>query len=499
MPKIKEYGPAKLEFQADGESFVAGEPDQFSQQVKSFTESSNSLAYTLNRRKAQEETSDLNAGFAEAAAESTGDIEDGVRDGTIDTPAYMEKLQQRIDKMSDNISTSSGRRTFERNAANLRARAFKQASRGEAAVKGAKVVANVKTEIGSYQASLFTDPSTFNEDHASMMSSVDEHVRQGLPAIEAEKIKVQASKEMAEAAVRGWAQLNPDIAEKKLHAGIFDKYLGEKAGDSKAQMQTYIDTQRSAKLTELNRVDALEKRTQRLKADAFWDRNVKAIANGELDTNAIMNSPSLTGKDKMAMINLVEKNSADGGGRTNPRVKNKILGDIQAGRITDASQISEHVGNGINVKDMVQLNQFLVKTPEGEAMIDGEKNLFEIAKKTIGQKDMSNPWGGTDGSSEYNISRFMFDYQQAKQQMIKDKKNPADLVNPNSKDYFGFKARGYKLSPQDTLKKQADIVAAQTVAKGEKRIKVISPSGQSGTILESEKATYLKQGFRLGN
>lgn len=217
MPKIREYAAPELNFQevpmqGYGELRGGAETARSFQRLGSAIETGSEQIY---QRQAQEETSDLNADFSMLTAEVTDEIDSAVQDGSINSQDYLQKLQPRIDKLSDGISTPAARRSFERNAARLTAVAIKKASRGQAMVAGAKAQANVQAEINNYSSSLFVDPSSFQDNIDAMRSSIEDQVTSGaLKAVDAEKLQMVATRDLAKGAVRGWARLDPDLAEK---------------------------------------------------------------------------------------------------------------------------------------------------------------------------------------------------------------------------------------------------------------------------------------------
>ena len=507
MPKIREYGAPELGYQRDGVTSTARyAPDgESGRAISRFGEHLTDLGDSVYRRQEQEETSNINAEFSTLSADVTTELDEQVRDGTINAQEYAEKLQERINKFDQNIETGAGRRSFERNSAQLQSQAFKRASRGQAIVAGARAEANVKTEMGNYSSSLFNDPGNFDVYHQRMFDSIDDQVETGaLKASDAEKLKYAAGSDLAKSAVRGWAQLDPNVAEQKLTSGEFDRYFD---GDTKAQMQGYINQQRTAGETEKNRVEAQIKKAEKARTDAWYETNLSKIIQGNLDTKQIMNSP-LKPREKMSLLRAVNANAIRGG-TSNPRVVNYIRQRIllPAGdpyKIVDVQQFIDRVGIDLSMTGLGKLNSFLQKTPEGQAMVDKERRLMDFAKKGIANRGFMSSGFGTDINSEKNISQFMDDYQAAKQAMIKEGKNPSALVDPNSKEhYFGNKISAYRLSGQQVVDNLAEEtkkrVQVETQAKvsGEKRIKVISPDGIPGTIFESEKQKKLSEGYRL--
>jgi hypothetical protein len=507
MPKIRDYGSAEMNAQAP--AYSSSSELQYSADMgRSISNAANTIDNVgdmLYRRQEQEETSDINAGFAELTSASFEEVDQGIQDGSIDVGKYQESLQGRIDKLSENISTRAGRNAFDRNAYQLKAQATKRATLGAAAVAGAKAKSDAATVVNQYSSSLWNDPSEFQNNFNSTMNAVDDLVATGgLRAVDAEKLKVGAAAELAKGAVRGWARLDPELAEKKLASGEYDRFLD---GDKKAEMQNYINQQRRAKDVQANLNESNARRAEKLQQEAWMEKNISNLVDGKLSTQQILSSP-LKPEKKMSLINAMQREVA-AGGSSDPRARNEILRRIQLpdgapGKIVDSTQIINAVGNGISMKDAKELKTFLASTPGNEAMVDGEKALFDLAKKMIGSK---NQMGFYDSSADeqYNISRFMTDYAREKAKAIAEKKDPRTLVDPNSKEYFGFKARNYKLDAKSTLKIKAEEAAktAQAlktaIGTGSKLVPVIRlADGKAGDMTEEQWQKADKSKYRLG-
>lgn len=441
MPRIKEYGQA-LEYQASGVTSSAGlrHSGVEGRAIQELGEGIQQVGDQIYKRQEQEETSDLNANFAELGADVSQEIDEGTQNGTIDAQKYVETVQQRVDKLSDGISTRAGRFAFERNSARLTAQAAKRAARGQAAVAGAKAQANLGTELAGYSSAVFTDPTGYDTAKEAFNSSLGDQVATGaLKAVDAEKIRRAGNKDLAMAAGRGWAQIDPDMAEKKLNSGALD---GDIDGDQKAQLQTYIDGRRSANLVEVQRKDALEKKAEKLKRKSWIAKNISGIASGTLSTDEIMNAPG-DPMDNLKLLEVVSKNARDGGGVSNPAVISDVhtkmlLPDGTPGKIVDESQIFDLVGRGMSMDDAKDAIRDLDDTPDGKAMRASQSSALAVAKKTILQRGlMFYGTGVNSGASQQQLENWIKDTRNLRNQYLKDGKNVSDLYNSKSPNYVG--------------------------------------------------------------
>ena len=473
MPKIREYGQA-LEYQAGGVTSTMGlaRSGDVGRAIRGAGEEIGQLGDNIYKRQAQQETSDQNAQFSDLAADVSLEVDQGIQDGSIDAQKYAETVRQRIDKLGENISTNEGRMAYERNAARVMGQAQKMAARGQAAVAGAKAQTNLGTELSNYTSSLFTDPSEFSSNYDAMMSSINDQVTtKALKSADADKFRLAAGKDLAKSAVRGWAQLDPDIAEKKLRNGEFDTYLD---GESKAQMQTYIDVKRSAQKTDIERKEALERKAEKAKGDAWMAKNLKGITAGTVSSDEILNAPGLKPQFKMQLLKSVQENAKNGGGITDPAVYTRIsqrtlLPDGDPNKIEDPEQFIGLVGKGLSMKDFERLSSDLDKTPDGKAMRGSKKSAYDVAKAAIVQKSFVNFGSGQSSPESLSqLQRWSDEVRKLEEQYAKDGKPIRDLYDPANKGaYVGrpeflsqFKTmvpgspQYFSKQAQDTLSKQ---------------------------------------------
>lgn len=452
VPKINDYSAPEVgarggNFQSSASLAQTGAYGQQLQRAGAEVSSFESAVY---RQREMEETSDLNARFSEENAQLTEDIRNQTQDGTVDAQQIQENVKKRIDSLNKDISTGGGRRAFERNAAQLASSTSRMAAQGQAIVKGAKATANVKSQLDNNSSALINDPSQFGALYEGTMASIDDQVGSfGLPAADGEKLKRAAGAELAKSAVRGWANLNPDLAQKKLNDGEYDKYFD---GDVKAQMQGYINQQQSAREIEGRRrekaqEDALKKRTEKWQSD-----NLNSLVKGELPTQSIIDAP-IKYDDKVAMLKLQDWASRE---RTqvDRSLENELFrrinlpeGDPQ--QIQDITQLVPYVGRGLTPEAIEKLNGWIDKSPAGEAAKANRKAIFDYATARLVKKDA---FGMSDPKGEAALAQFRQDLQEQEAQFRKEGKPLSDLYNPHSKDYFGLQADRYKRSQKDIMR-----------------------------------------------
>ncbi len=406
------------------------------------------------KRKAQEETSDLNASFSEARAEWAQNIDDETRNGTIDAAKTSEKINDYVNGMNQDFTTAEGRRMFERESARLHGFVLKGAARGQAQVAGAKAEANWRSALASNGAVLQTDPSDFVNTYQSTMDSIDDQVATGaIPATVASKFKLETGDDLAKSAIRGWANLNPDIAQKKLTAGEFDKYF--KDADTKAAMQGYINSQKSAAEVEQRRVEKAIETAQKKRSEAWQSKHLQPLVDGQLPTKEIINAPDLKYDDKVAMLKLQDWASRE---RTqlDPGVENEIfrrinLPDGDPQQINNISQMVPMVGHGLTPESVHKLSGWIDDSPAGKIKKDGRKKLVDYATARLVKKDA---FGMSDPKGELLLSQFLTDLQATEAEYAQDKtgKSVMELYNPSSNNYFGLTADKYKRSQKDIMK-----------------------------------------------
>lgn len=441
MPKIREYGVPNLEFSNTpvSPSTDLRNAGLVARAKQGFGETLQQTGDLIYKRQEQEQVSDLNAKSAQLEAEATVEIDEATRDETIDTKKVMESLDDRLNKLGEGISTGGARSVYERNSARLREAMLRRAARGEATVKGNRAYANMDGEINSRSSSLFTDPRDFDYQANALFTSIEDEVASGtLKPGDAKRLRAEAGQKLSMGAVQGWARLDPSAAEKELYSGKYDSFLD---GVQKKEMQTYINAQKSAKLTEIDRLEAADRRAKRLAAEAWDEKNLSKMMTGEIPAEEILHSPG-TAAQRAARLRAARQNALNGGGGiSNPALIAKLQDQILAepgspDKIEDVSQLYAMVGNGLTLKDVEALNREIQKTPEGEALRGAKKALVDQAKQQILIKDYLSGRGYLPQTYQ-NLQKFNQWRALQEKEAAQNKIPISSLYDPNSNNYLG--------------------------------------------------------------
>lgn len=406
------------------------------------------------KRQEQAEISDTYATFADARSKWTSDLQDQVQKGTLNVDEFKQKYQDFVDSQADKVTTASGKNFFNRQAARLGGSLLTMAAHGQVAIAGAKAVADYQSGQNSLQDALMKDPSQFQDAIDSTHENIDGLTAAGsVPADKAPMFIGRASTDLAKAAVRGWAQIDPVTAKKKLDDGEFDKYFD---GDAKKQMYGEVQMAEHGKAIEDARIQKAQDDAQATKADQTMQDWLPKILSNSLSTKDVTNNHDLDFGQKARILNMIEQNQ-NKEIKTDPRVvvslaRRALLPDGDPQKITDMSQLSPYVGKGLNLSDVTKINNFIAKTPEGIAINADRKKLLDYAGAALIKKDAM---GIQDPQGQKNVAQFMTDLQNQEAQMRTQGLPLKSLYDPSSKDYFGNKIDGYKRSSQEIMQDQA--------------------------------------------
>lgn len=450
MPRIQDYSTPQYSAPSNAIESASGlaQPGAVGRSIKGLGENVSDVADVVYRRKAQEETTDLNAKFAEARNEWATIVDEETRNGTVDSQKINERLRDYVNGLDQDISTYEGRHMFDKESARLTSSVTRSAARGQAAVAGAKAENSWKTALANNSSALMGDPSQFDDILGSTIENIDLQVQSGaIPAAVAEKFKRQTGQELAKGALRGWADLNPDLAQKKLDS--YDKFWDS---DVKAQMQGYIDQKQRAREVDAQRAERLDKEAQKKRAELWEQQSLNKLVKNEVTADDVVKSNALSADQKKEWLRLVKQRQEDTN-QDNPAVKNELfrriyLPDDDPKAIRDIYQISQYVGRGISVEGFNSLSSQINKSPEGKAIRDNRRQLMDYASARLVKK---NSLGMADPRGEELLSAFMADLQEAEQQFRKEGKNTADLYNPRSRDYFGNSLDKYRRTQKDIM------------------------------------------------
>lgn len=499
MPKIRSYDNTQVQASGRGLPMTAN-PQRAGGEARALqglVASAFDAEDKIYQRNAQNEVSELNAQFADARAEWTQRVADDVQKGEIDTQKIDQDYGDAVNKMNENISTHEGRQFFDRQSSRLRGYVLSSAARGQAAVAGQRAENDWRIALNGNGNALQTDPTGFKDIYDASLEAIDAQVQTGaMPAKIADKFKIETGTELAKAAVRGYANMNPDVAEKRLNSGEFDQYL---TPDTKAQMQGYIHAQKAAEEIDLRRRQVADEKFKKLRSEAWQQESLGKLSEGSLPTKDILSSP-MSADEKIHWMKLADEATKQHT-QSDPRVFNELtrrvlLPDDDPQHISDITGLAPYVGKGVDIDDVTKINGFIQKLPEGMNLKDNRKRLVDFATSKLTKVDDTT--GMKDPDGEMNMASFVVALQEKEAQMRKDGKPVTDLYNPNSKDYFGNEVGNYQLTPMQIMQKRADRLhnsaSANTAATStdDPPVAVISADGRSGKVKKSQLDAYLK-------
>lgn len=454
--QIREQGPVQFA-EATADQFGAQTSravGQLAQGVGQFTEA-------LAKREEQTEISDLNAKMTKFNADSSIELQEIIRTAkpgdTKPFEQYQEKIDQGLSELGQNYSSKAARNYFTTTSAQIKAQMSKTSAAGQAELAGIKGVQDYQDSRNNLSSALLSDPSSYELQSQLHTQGIQNLVDQGLlPQAKADELKQDGEAALAKAAIRGWANLDPDYAKKKLKDGAFDKQLG-----AEGKVQLYGEVEQSIRAKEIegerlkrkqeeidkqNRMntqnDFLSKMVKNeLTADDILKSNLEAFGSGSkeqfLQLMKAQNQSDRLKTDASVMVNIFDKIN---------------LPDGDPNKITDENELNKYLGNGLSFTDLQRLRGEIQGkgTQAGGVEADLKKGLMNIAK---GQLTKSNPLTGVmDPEGDSNYQRFMVFFLDEYKKQKEAGKSPQELLNPESKDYLGKIIPQYKRTPQEVMR-----------------------------------------------
>lgn len=425
----------------------------------------------IDKRQSQDEVSDLSVQYAQAHADLKNQLLDQAQKGTLDTEKFNDDASDQLDQIGANTQTGAGRRFAQQQSAQIGAHLLESSISAESDLAGAKAKAKYVQTLNANGVSVYNDPSSMEAVMQQQNNAVDALVATGgLPAADAERLRVDGKSHLAMSSFKGLVDLNPEIAKKQLDSGKWDTYIN---GDQKDEMYGQVSQAERASAAAQELQDRQQKRALEAKNEVSKNGFLKKIQEGTLQSKDILNS-SLLEHEKEHFINMMREEAQEKG-KTDPTVYNNLwqrtmLPDGDPNKITDQSQLYGAVGNGITVKDVSTLNEWLsgTKTPEGQANQELRKRVMLAADQALVKKD---PLGlPADPEGQVQMAKFQILVQQKEADQRKANKPMSDLYNPNSKDFVGNLIEQFRKSQQQIMQEQIG------------RMNTIQPNGTSTQI-----------------
>lgn len=420
------------------------------------------------KRDTQLETADIYSYHADQRANKTDELQQKIQDGSLDVEQFMQDFDddQGSENLQSSLNTRGGRAFFERQQARLRGQLLTAANHGASLITANRVKGdwiNGQTQLGN---SVENDPHSFKDAYDSSLEAIDEVIKNGgLPESMRDKAERQSGAELSKAMLRGYAKLGTSTddqgnvtydgiaqARSMLKDENVQKFLGP---DQVHSMEGEIDRYERADDIEKIRTDKAVQEHQKAAAEKWGQDNLEKLSNNALSTKDVFSAVkdgTLKWEQGEKWLNLIQE-GAKQDVKTNPRTKNSLISRIvnpdSPNPITSTDDLMPYVGKGISITDFNQMNGLFKKTPEQQAAAQGEKAMFDSARRTIRFKNpMTNQY---DVLGEQKLAQFMSDYTHAKQDVVKQGGKVSDLTDSNSPLYFGSRLEAYQTSMQDQM------------------------------------------------
>lgn len=454
MPQIEEYNPQVAAPEGIGgvspNTEFAG---AFGRGLEKFGSDVAEGFAGLHRKNVNQESAEAYSFIADQRQQLSQNIQSGIQKGDLDVNKFTEDFDNQMDTYAQNLDTSEGRNFFERQRARLKGGLLTQASHGMAQIASNQAQGNFQSGVDKSSDHLMDNPADFHDVVDQGQELVNSLVENGgLPEKYKSKALAEMGQKFAMAAIRGQADLNPDVARHMIKEGGFDDYL---TGNQKREALQEVDRRASANEVEQNRTKKAVEDEQKAVSEKWGADNLEKLNNNALSTKEVISAVqngTLKWEQGERWINMI-KEGANQEVKTDPRVKNALIQRIvnpeSHSPITDQADLMPYVGKGISVQDFNSLNSLFHKTAEQQAAAQGEKALFDSAKKTIRFKNMQTQQ--YDVLGEQKLAQFMSDYIDAKKQVKAQGGTASDLGNPNSPLYFGQRLDSYTTSQEDQL------------------------------------------------
>lgn len=430
--------------------------------VSHLGENISQVGQTIRERSAQQETADVYADFANQRQYWTSRVQQETQDGSLDVDKISQDYDDQTSDLSQNLSTPQGRNYFERQQARLKGQVLHMATSGAATVAANESAGSWQKAIDTNSAVVQQDPSQLQDLVHQGIETVDSLIQTGgMPEKMRDKAVAQMQSQYTESAIIGQAQNGtkegPSIAAAMLKDPAF-------AGALNVQQRDMLDGRIKAAArdhdVEQERTTKAVNDAQTKAAEAWGQDALPKLTQNALSTKDVLGAVqngTLKWEQGERWINMIKEGTKQEVA-TDPRTKNALIQRIvnpdSQNPIDATEDLMPYVGKGISVQDFNQLNSLMNKTPEQQQLHQGEKSLFDSARKTIRFKNMMT--GQYDLLGEQKLSQFMADYTDAKKAVGTQGGNASDLVNPNSPLYFGKRLENYQTSMEDQLNHQAE-------------------------------------------
>ncbi|HRT83736.1 MAG TPA: hypothetical protein P5523_03775 [Bacteroidales bacterium] len=452
--QVRSSGPVQVQ-NAKAEDFGGG----IANAVQGFSKSVEKTADIIGEQQSRSEVSDLTAKMAKAQADFAINWAETMKtadpaDKELSTK-FLKGYDDYMSKIGEGVSTEDGKNYFVRTNATMRSHFMQSAYTGQAQLAGIKAREDYTGSVNNFSNSLMADPSSFETVRDMHDTNLEDLVRTGGMTREvALQLKTKGNQQIAEASVRGWANLNPEYAKQQLDQGRYDTYFSE---DQKKQMYGEVETAIRGRQAEAER--QIKLREEELKRAQMETENqfIEKVVNKQLSSKEILAS-NLDARQKEHYINLIKKESKE----SDPSVFNELLRranlpDGDPAKLVNEKELVSYAVNGLlSYNDLNDLRKEVQgkRTEQGKIEDQAKNSVLKQAESMLVKKDPLTGLADPDGLVNYQ--RFVTLYWKKWEEGRKAGKTVEQLTDPSSPDWLGKYVKDFYVNPIEASKKSVD-------------------------------------------
>lgn len=416
---------------------------------------------TLYNSEQREEASNVRVQMATMRGQATAEFIEGSAKGD---PGFTEKfnegLANRLATYGGTLNTKAGMQAFQEESASMTSTFLAKGVEHNVAVAAATATSNYHSMINQNAGTLFNDPTQAGAIFKSIDSAFSDPngAYAAVPAEQRAALQAGAREQLAVAAGRGVAMMNPDMAEKMYKEGHLpgQSYLTE-AGN--AQIVSYITTQQNAERTKQALAIAQQERQERMASENAQVNILRHIETNPNDPNnvaLILKSP-MKAPQMMTMLELAKHvGGPDSNHDTNTYGPGFLAqyDAVHAGKVTTPDQLYPLVGKGdLTVAGVNMLTGEMQgkRTPAGQIEADMKQAFVKAMSQQLSGTNellhLRDPNGDKQVASA--LAWFLPAYEKAKQD---PNFNPSVALDPNNPKSLWSGVMRFKRDPNTMMR-----------------------------------------------
>lgn len=372
-------------------------------------------------------------------------------DKTIQGTFLNENLEPQLDKFQSAFDTEAGQKWGVERANDLRQHLYTTTSADMMIRSGNAVKQNLSIQATQLADLAEKNPGSMDQS-LSQIDAMIEGIKQNNPGLKgADDIAYDMKNNVVKSGLKGLADQNPAAAIKASMDANVNGYLS--ATDQK-NIISYAKVQAQAKSVEQQQKEAFVAQQQKTANEKVVGDVSSQIASGKAPVaTAVVADKSLSPEQKTMFVGQGGILSQPPEQLQNPKFGgsfNQALPSIYSGKPISADDlVSAMHQQQITPAGAAQLKKLsdMTKTPEGVAELNAQKSvLMDVRNQLVkGGTYASDP----AGLQQYN--NFMNTFYSSWDAAIKKGATPAELSDPNSKDYIGNLATQFKRTDAQTI------------------------------------------------